>query len=341
MLSRASRGEVERVRASLIFSIELLAVEAIAVVLLSPIGFGQLLSRLAPILFRLRRLVVACEETLASYVGVEARLAGEFTDDRLSISEVVAGSAIATGVLGSAVAWAKPTGTTHFVMAPTGLEQLGSRLRVLSDARQPVIRVEKYQTDGSASRFIVYVPGTQNLSAVNSNPLDMRSNLQLLAGQPSAASRAVDIALRRAGAGRTDQVMLVGYSQGGLVAAQLARQSMAGQLDYRVEQIVTVGSPIGANSAVSLPNVLSIENKSDFVPHLDLISNPNAPNWVTLERDVAGDPVQAHEMAAYMQIMGQIDTVGEGRRNNQLQRVVEFASGSAEVSYFQLGQGKF
>jgi len=341
LTSRASRVEVERVRASLIFSIELLALEAIAVVLLTPIGFGQLLARLAPILFRLRKLVVACEEALASYVSVETRLSGEFTDDRLSISEVVAGSAIATGVLGSAVAWAKPAGTTHIAMAPTGLEQIGARLRVLSDARQPVIRVEKYQGDGSASRFIVYVPGTQNLGAVNSNPLDMRSNLQLLAGQPSAASRAVDIALRRAGVGPSDQVMLVGYSQGGLIAAQLARQAMAGQLNYRVEQIVTVGSPIGANSADSLPNVLSIENKSDFVHHLDLISNPNAPSWLTLERDVPGHPVQAHEMVAYAQIMSEIETVGEGRRNNQVQRVVEFASGSAEVSYFQLGQGKF
>ncbi len=66
MLSRASRSEVERVRASLIFSIELLAVEAIAVALLTPIGFAQLVTKLAPILFRLRRLVLAGEETLAS-----------------------------------------------------------------------------------------------------------------------------------------------------------------------------------------------------------------------------------------------------------------------------------
>ena len=309
-------------------------------VLLTPIGFGQLLSRLAPVLFRLRRLVVACEETLASYVGVETRLAGEFTDDRLTIGEIIASSAVATGALGSSAAWAKPTGTTHFAAAPTGLEQLGSRLRVLSDARQPVIRVEKYQFDGLATRFIVYVPGTQNLGAVTANPFDMRSNLQLLAGQPSAASRAVDIALRRAGVGPNDQVMLVGYSQGGLIAAQLARQSTNGQLDYRVEQIVTVGAPIGANSAVSLPNVLSIENKSDFVPHLDLISNPHAPNWLTLERNVPGDLVQAHEMAAYLRIMRELDTSREGLSNGQVQQVLDFAEGSASVSYFQLGQGK-
>ncbi len=341
MLSRASRSEVERVRASLIFSIELLAVEAIAVALLTPIGFAQLVTKLAPILFRLRRLVLACEETLASYVVVESRLAGEFADDRLSVAEIAAGSVVATGVLGSAVAWARPTGGFQFATAPTGLTQIGARLRVLSDARQPVIRVEKYQTGGPSSRFIVYLPGTQNLGAANSNPFDMRSNLQLLAGQSSAASRAVDIALRRAGVGPSDQVMLVGYSQGGLIATHLAKQSLAGELDYRVVQVVTVGSPIGANSAVSLPRVLSIENKSDFVPHLDLISNPDAPNWRTLEGNVPADAVQAHEMGSYLQIMRELEASGEGASNAAVQSVVNFATGSATVSYFQLGQGKF
>ena len=149
------------------------------------------------------------------------------------------------------------------------------------------------------------------------------------------------MALRRVGVGPSDQVMLVGYSQGGLIATRLAQQSLVGQVDYRVVQVVTVGSPIGANSADSLPHVLSIENKSDFVPHLDLISNPNAPNWHTLEGDVPADAVQAHEMGSYLQIMREIEASGESASNDEVQRVVNFATGSAKVSYFQLGQGKF
>ena len=341
MLSRASRDEVERVRSALLFSIELLAVEAVAIVLLTPIGLGQLLSRLAPILFRLRHLVLACEQTLANYAGVEAKLAGEFSDDRFSVGELVAASAVATGVFGSPVAWTKRLPSGQVALAPNSLEQIGARLRVLSDARHPVIRVEEYQTGGAANRFIVYLPGTQNLGASNSNPLDMRSNLQLLAGQSSAASRAVDIAIRRAGVGPSDQVMLVGYSQGGLIATHLAKQSLAGKLDYRVTQLVTVGSPIGANSPVSLPSVLSIENESDFVPHLDLISNPKSPNWLTLEKDLAGNPIEAHEMATYMQIMREIESSGEVASKDKVQSIVGFATGPAKVSYFQLGQGKF
>ncbi len=58
-------------RSAIVASIELLSVEGIAVILLTPVRFGQLLMRLGPVLLRLRRLVIACDSALIGYVDTE------------------------------------------------------------------------------------------------------------------------------------------------------------------------------------------------------------------------------------------------------------------------------
>jgi hypothetical protein len=60
-----------------------------------------------------------------------------------------------------------------------------------------------------------------------------------------------------------------------------------------------------------------------------------------LEGNVPADAVEAHEMGSYMQIMRELEASGEGTSNAAVQSVVDFATGSAIVSHFQLGQGKF
>ena len=189
-----------------------------------------------------------------------------------------------------------------------------------------MVRIEKY-VGPTGNRFVVYVPGTQNLGVPNSNPLDMRSNLRLVAGVSSASSRAVDMAIRKAGAGKGDRVMLVGYSQGGLVAAQLGKEAKAGLLSYQ-----------GSNGAESLPKMLSVENKADLVPHLDTISNPKSQNWLTLEGKVEIDPIQNHEMETYQKIVANFEVSGEASESQIVRGVESFASGSGAVSYFEIGQ---
>lgn len=315
-------------------SIELLSIEAIAVVLLTPVRFGQLLVRLGPILLRLRRLVIACDSALTGYTAAETSLLANLADFRTSVPAIASRLVTLTKI--PTVALAMPRGQTFTAPPPTGLDQISARMRLLSNSGQPVVRIEQYRV-GDQRRFIVYVPGTQNLSLkASSNPFDMRSNLLLLAGARSNAARATELAILRAQVGPRDQVMLVGHSQGGLIALDIAKRSVAGQVAFRVEQVVTFGTPAGANSADSLPKVLSIENEVDLVPKLELRENPSESNWLTLERKVEGDPISAHKMESYEQIVTKIRA--ESQNHAQIDAIERFASGTAKVSYFELGQ---
>jgi hypothetical protein len=335
--TRTSEAELLRIRAVLIHSAQLLSIESIALAIFTPLTVAALMTKVGPILLRLQRLILGFDQAIFGYASAEGKLVTEFSDFRISPSELAAGSIVATGILANPSVWVRAKGSSQMVIAPDSLVQLTSRMRLLSEANQPVVRIEKY-ADGSTSRFVVYVPGTQAITAGTANPLDMRSNLQLLAGQQSASSRAVDMAIRKAGAKAGDRVMLVGHSQGGLIAVDLAKRSKAGLLDYRVDNVVTFGSPVGSNSADALPEVLSVENKVDFVPQFDLIGNPKGENWLTLERNVFGDPISAHQMEAYGSIVSDIERSGEFANNSVWQGVEKFATTKGEVSFFELGQ---
>lgn len=333
MDSRASSLEIERVRSAIVASIELLSVEAVAVVLLTPVRFGQLLLRLGPVLLRLRRLAIACDSALIGYVDTETSLVSNLNDFRTAVP--VLANRLPDLAAGSTLAWASPR-ATNIVAPPPTLPQLAARLRLLSNSGQPVVRIEQYRF-GEHNRFIVYIPGTQNLSLkTTSNPLDMRSNLLLLAGGRSAASRATELAMRRVGVGAQDEVMLVGHSQGGLIALDLARRSASGLAPYRVEHVVTFGTPAGLNIANTLPSVVSFENRADLVPKLEFRDNQSERNWLTLEGTVLDNPIDAHRMESYEQIL--VEKLASGENKAKLEELGGFASGEARVSYFELGQ---
>ena len=302
-------------------------------VLLTPARFGQLLLRLGPVLLRLRRLAIACDSALIGYVDTETSLVSNLNDFRTAVP--VLATRLPDMVARSTLAWASPR-ATNIVATPTILLQLAARLRLLSNSGQPVVRIEQYRY-GEHNRFIVYIPGTQNLSLkTTSNPFDMRSNLLLLAGGRSAASRATELAMRRVGVGAQDEVMLVGHSQGGLIALDLARRSASGLVPFRVEHVVTFGTPAGLSTANTLPNVVSFENRADLVPKLEFRENQAEKNWLTLEGTVLDNPIDAHRMESYEQIL--VEKLASGENKGKLEELGGFASGEARVSYFELGQ---
>jgi pimeloyl-ACP methyl ester carboxylesterase len=89
-------------------------------------------------------------------------------------------------------------------------------------------------------------------------------------------------ALRQAGAGPGDAVMLVGHSQGGIVATDAANHFVSsGQ--FNVTHVVTLGAPVGRLDVPDSVAMLSVENRNDVVAHLDAADNPDAPNRTTVE----------------------------------------------------------
>jgi len=131
--------------------------------------------------------------------------------------------------------------------------------------------------------WVVNVPGTQEWGVgMPPNPSDATANLRTMAGVESslypAVTAAVASAMKKAGVRPgSEPVMLVGHSQGGLVAARLAANAQF-RTRFNVTHVLTVASP---ESRIKIPKsvqALSIEHRADPVPRLDTKTEPEASN---------------------------------------------------------------
>lgn len=158
---------------------------------------------------------------------------------------------------------------------------------------EPVVRViEQPRPDGS-SAWILQIPGTQEWHPrAGEVPHDLTADLQLMGFRQAALTQAALAALAAAqrGSGRLgrgDPVLVTGHSLGGIAAMSIAATpGVAERLN--VTHVVTVGSPVGYFVVPDDVQVVSLEHHTDPVPRLDLVANPDRPNWTTVRRDVPG-----------------------------------------------------
>lgn len=178
---------------------------------------------------------------------------------------------------------------------PESIAGLASRLNNKSGN----IRLERYQTP-KGRIVVMYLPGTSEWNPLNSNKaFDSRSDAELLGnGEKSSAYRAANAAMNAFGVNQQDRLVLVGYSQGGMVAAELAAQHA------NVTSVVTMGSPIANEQIPAGVKVISLEHSNDIVPAISGTTNPMTENWATASRHVEvnqGENVlKAHEMREYV-----------------------------------------
>jgi hypothetical protein len=138
-------------------------------------------------------------------------------------------------------------------------------------------------TDGRR-RAIVDIPGTKSW---NPEPVgdvtSVGTDILAISGRTTSYEKGVFAALHDAGVDGDTDVMLVGHSEGGIVAVDAARDAaLSGQ--FRITHVVTAGSPVG-RLARSLPervSLLSLENGADVVPDLDGVANPDRRNVTTV-----------------------------------------------------------
>ena len=166
--------------------------------------------------------------------------------------------------------------------------------------------------DGPAGRrAIVDITGTTvwNFDPRRATPQvsDLGTNLRTLANRSSVFERGVLQALRQAGVRPGEPIMLVGHSQGGMVAARLAGQ-LRREAGFTVTHLVTAGSPIGLAPVPGSVSVLSLQNTGDLVPELDGADNPRRGNWITV-RTARGDSsvFGKHSVQAYLAGAGDLD----------------------------------
>lgn len=206
--------------------------------------------------------------------------------------------------------------------APASLADLLAHQDDLGTAASQPSRVrvvEVPQADGSSS-WVVVIPGTQSWSPrAGTNPSDLTSDVVLMAQQSALLAAGVDHALLQAqrDAGReglADAVMLVGHSQGGIAAAALAADPDFRQRQ-RVTHVVASGAPIARFPVPPEVSVLAIEHRQDAVPRLEGERNADRRGWVTVTRDLDGEPVDrsagaAHASGLYRATAALADTSG-------------------------------
>ena len=133
-------------------------------------------------------------------------------------------------------------------------------------------------------RAIVDIPGTKSWTpAHTADVTSLATNLRAITGARTTYEDGVLEAMRRAGVTSTDPVMLVGHSEGGMIAVNAARDARAAG-SFQVTHVVTAGSPIGhtVGAVPDVVQVLALEGRHDLVPHLDGAANTARRNVTTV-----------------------------------------------------------
>lgn len=275
-------------------------------------------AELAVIITRLRNVYRSCLATSSNYQNVEFGLPGKFESETAgtapALALAVAGALTYLPNIGQGVTGAIRGGQFNATGATT-LSQLVGRLRALQATNPGTLRIESFelgeaQANGmSAGRhFVVYLPGMSSATRGSSpQPFNLTSGIYSLAGiGASDAESATRAAMKLAGIGSRpgDRVTFVGYSEGALVAANLAKSG-----SYKVSGLVSVGGQIGNVEIPKEVPVLAIENKNDLMAKLDFRENPNNKNWLTVE--LGGSNVfEAHDIKVYESQAHHIDEGG-------------------------------
>lgn len=196
---------------------------------------------------------------LAVTVGLGSHLKAEQSAVAITTIGALVGIASGTRSLQETAQRVTPASTAKPVTPPQGVAGLAHR--VMSPAAgDPQIRIERYGSD-EAPKWVAYISGTVDFTMTpGRESFDSTSNLHAAADGVAASERAVREALSAAGAAPSDELLLVGHSQGGLIAARLAESH-----DLNVTAFMSMGGPLGSVSTGEVPG-LSIEHSDDLVP---------------------------------------------------------------------------
>ena len=311
----------------------------------------RLALELPPILEKLNQIRDACGLAADSYFGAEAEISRELREGRdLPVAQLAGGLAsVAAGVglLVETKVSANLVGVSNAISPPNSIGSLAERLIAGSgegvDGKSAWLRIEKFREPASPvktasgqigvpeARYVVYIPGTQSWAPrAGTNPFDLTSNLSAISKTGFAGSeRAVALAMTQAGISPDSKVLLVGHSQGGMVAANISTR-------FAGSSVLTFGSPLGQLTGKLLAPTLSVEHERDPVPKLDSRPNPPATNWVTVRHALAGvDPIAQHEMAGYLGTALSLDDQPADEGLSKIRKqIAGFAGETAGQAYF-------
>lgn len=247
----------------------------------------------------------------------------------------VAAGALSVAALGALIGMFRETPVTveEVRSAPIHAAPEGARERLAEIPEGDQIRIEKYEADGRPPRWVVYVGPTETFSPfAEDEPNDMTSNMYGVAGLSAGSFRAVEQAMAQAGVDPGDQILVSGFSQGGLVATMVA-----GSGDWNVYGIETYGAPAGN---IPLPDGIrgfAARNTDDFIPAL---AGPQLDHSVMqIEREAYRDgaemptslPAPGHQRFAYNHLATAIDAADSAAVQQEVRAIDAFTAEYLEL----------
>jgi hypothetical protein len=293
-----------------------------------------------------RQAVSATDDGMLGFAGMPYPLARAL-DDRVTGLFGVHGAASTVIALAGPRALKETPVTVRNVSSqasvapPTGFRDLATRIPS-NAAGDPQVRIERYDTGAGRPRWVVYAGGTIDQGFVpDGEPWDDTSNLRGVAEQNAASVRAAQDALRAAGAEPGDAVLPVGYSQGGIVATDLATRG-----DYAVQELVTFGSPTGQMDVPASVTDVAVEHRDDIIPALGgepRSADQGGLNRILVQRTtydtpppIDGSPLEAHHIGVYTETAAQMDASTDPRLTGARHTLAEFTQGApAEVTMWR------
>ncbi|GAB5078191.1 alpha/beta hydrolase family protein [Arthrobacter sp. AD-310] len=162
--------------------------------------------------------------------------------------------------------------------SPAGLLE---RIRLIEARGNGYIEVIEVQRDHRTA-YVVVIPGTQMEDADSgTNPFDLGGIADGLGSRSAGVNAAVLKALQAAGAEPGAQVVAAGYSQGGIHAMNFAADEQV-RSRYKVEYVLTAGSPVSRITPPPDVTTLHLEHRTDWVPGSDGSPNADGGSQVTV-----------------------------------------------------------
>ena len=176
------------------------------------------------------------------------------------------------------------------------------------------ILVQTVRSPDGVERYVVQLSGMQVGDPTLQSPQDLPGAIRNAQLPDSSYTKAVQQAMRQAGVPESAEVMLVGYSLGGIAAMNLAQDPAFNGGRYRVTDVVTVGAPVDQKTVPSGSGteVVTVTNDRDIVPALDG-RGPGSPDPAVADRTeirVISPGVglrQSHGLDVYDDLLGTAD----------------------------------
>jgi len=194
-------------------------------------------------------------------------------------------------------------------VAPTATAPVGAAERLERVPAEQQVRIERYTAPGEPPRYVVYIAPTQTFSPIAADePWDLTSNVAGVAGLPAGSIRATEQAMADVGIEPDSEVVLVGFSQGGLVADAVAASG-----NWNTVGLETYGDPGGGIELPEGIHGVAVRHSDDFVVATGGAQHPTDrtiverrayPEGAVIPTDL---PVPAHQRRAYAETARLLD----------------------------------